>query len=463
MANWRGGVRGPACIAHCGHEGQGQRKRFAFENALPREGGLGATERKSRRTINEMTEPLFVRIEGNVVNLSSVIDWHPGGSHVLTSNCGQDVTDLFKAFHVNVSYRNLIVQPVTRTVGSVAPHVEDFRKLNDLFRAQGWYNPPRSIFAMHIFACLCLIATSACMGACSHVAASAVAMGMFWQQSSGLGHDLGHSSSLQKRKTNMLFGSVMSIFTGLSSVWWRHSHFQHHVHTNVKEEDPDILHLPIFSVSDKLLVPFYHNFIGTHVRIDDIAKILIRVQHVTMYPILMFARFNLYIQSVKHIWNKSDAYSRVEKMGIFCFFGWHVALFVRIGATRFFEFVLLSHFISGILHVQIVISHWASAVKSTSDTPSDHFSHTLQTTTDVTCPEYMDWFHMGLQFQVAHHMFPRLPRCHLRKATCAVQRICLKHNLVYNSMTFIDLNRHLLRHMKTVDLQSHTVKRERPQ
>lgn len=33
---------------------------------------------------------------------------------------------------------------------------------------------------------------------------------------------------------------------------------------------------------------------------------------------------------------------------------------------------------------------------------------------DVDCSWYMDWFHGGLQFQVVHHLFPRIPRHNLR-------------------------------------------------
>lgn len=398
-----------------------------------------------------MNEPpqLLVAINGDIVNLTSVVDWHPGGKHILTSNRGSDVTDLFQAFHLNLNYRHLIVG---KKPSSPSPYVIEFRKLNESFKAKGWYDPPIQKCYTRLFLYSCLFTFSIVCLATNCIIIGAIAMGLFWQQIAGLGHDLGHSSSLQSRKSNMMTGSLLSVVTGLSSVWWRQSHFQHHAHTNVIEEDPDILHMPIFSVSKKLFKPFYHNFIGTHVQLNKIGEFLIRVQHYTMYPILMFARLNLYAQSIKHIFNKYDMYSRIEKIGMFCFFGWHALLLAQIGAIQFWKFALLSHFVSGTLHVQIVISHWASDVKSKKEHSTDHFSHTLQSTVDVLCPKYLDWFHLGLQFQVAHHMFPRLPSCHLREATYAVQQICLKHNLVYNAMTFTHLNRHLLRHMKSVNL-----------
>lgn len=38
----------------------------------------------------------------------------------------------------------------------------------------------------------------------------------------------------------------------------------------------------------------------------------------------------------------------------------------------------------------------------------------LATTMDVDCYPWLDWFHGGLQFQVVHHLFCRLPRHNLR-------------------------------------------------
>lgn len=390
----------------------------------------------------------IVYIDDKILDLSRMVKWHPGGSTILKNNKGLDVTDLFHAFHKGISYKNFIVK--TRPSMHDTPlYVEDFRKLNYSFEKMGWYHPSYNHFVISILRCLCLWMTSIYFAISKNIVLSGVTMGIFWQQIAGMGHDLGHSSCLSTRKANRLIGSVLSGLTGLSSVWWRNSHFQHHAHTNIQDEDPDIIHVPLFMISDKLLTPFYHNFNHTHVCTDRIAKILIRMQHLTMYPILMFARLNLYSQSIQHIYNKKDMYSRIEKIGILSFLGWHLILFCQMSVIQSLQFVLISHFTSGLLHIQIVISHWACDVTTKTDR-ADHFLHTLQSTIDVDCMESMDWIHLGLQFQVAHHMFPRLPRYHLRQATYAIREICSKHDLIYNSMTFTDLNIHLWKKMKHV-------------
>nr|GFC87928.1 delta(8)-fatty-acid desaturase 1-like [Tanacetum cinerariifolium] len=47
-------------------------------------------------------------------------------------------------------------------------------------------------------------------------------------------------------------------------------------------------------------------------------------------------------------------------------------------------------------------------------TGNDWFEKQTNGTIDISCSSYMDWFFGGLQFQLEHHLFPRLPRCHLR-------------------------------------------------
>jgi len=44
------------------------------------------------------------------------------------------------------------------------------------------------------------------------------------------------------------------------------------------------------------------------------------------------------------------------------------------------------------------------------------FAVQLQTTMNVDTPPALDWLHGGLQFQIEHHLFPRMPRHSLRAA-----------------------------------------------
>ncbi|CAN1181259.1 Delta(8)-fatty-acid desaturase 1 [Linum perenne] len=66
----------------------------------------------------------------------------------------------------------------------------------------------------------------------------------------------------------------------------------------------------------------------------------------------------------------------------------------------------------------------------------------------------MDWFHGGLQFQLEHHLLPRLPRCQLRKVSAVVQDLCKKHNLPYRSYSFFKANICTIKTLRELALQA---------
>jgi len=56
----------------------------------------------------------------------------------------------------------------------------------------------------------------------------------------------------------------------------------------------------------------------------------------------------------------------------------------------------------------------------------------MKTTTDWDCKTWMDWFYGGLQFQVAHHLFPKVPRHNLRKVKYEyILPFCQENGLTY--------------------------------
>ncbi len=73
--------------------------------------------------------------------------------------------------------------------------------------------------------------------------------------------------------------------------------------------------------------------------------------------------------------------------------------------------------------------------------PVESFPHRqLRTTTDVICPPSLAFFHGGLHLQVTHHLFPRLPRHNLRKASLLVKEFAQEQGLVYAEFGFAEGN-----------------------
>lgn len=73
--------------------------------------------------------------------------------------------------------------------------------------------------------------------------------------------------------------------------------------------------------------------------------------------------------------------------------------------------------------------------------PTESFPHRqMRTTTDVICPSSLAFIHGGLHLQVTHHLFPRLPRHNLKRASALVKEFAKEQDLVYAEFGFLHGN-----------------------
>lgn len=196
---------------------------------------------------------------------------------------------------------------------------------------------------------------------------------------------------------------------------------------------------------------------------DGIAAITVTVQRYTYYPVMALARFNLYILSWGYLLSPRSRNKGMmwwtrptEIAGISCYLYlfFYVLLYCNIPTwTSRAIFILTSHLITMPLHVQITLSHWGT---STADLgPVECFAQRqLRTTMDVSCPQWLDFIHGGLQFQAVHHLFPRVPRHNLRKLQRLVQEFCADTEIEYLIYGFVAGNGVVLSRLQQVAEQA---------
>ena len=272
-------------------------------------------------------------------------------------------------------------------------------------------------------------------------------MALFWQQMAFVGHDTGHHAITHDPKKDDLIGVfVGNITTGISIGWWKKSHNAHHIVTNSVEFDPDIQHLPVLAITDKFfksVKSMYHDRI---LHFNRLSKFFVCYQHWLYYLIMGLARYNLYAQSFLLVYSlPRGVMKNLELSGLLLFWAWYLYLCSFLPSwTSIFLFVSIAHFFAGLLHIQITLSHFS--METYNGLPLDAFQSSefllsqLATTMDIECYPWLDFFHGGLQFQIEHHLFPRLPRHKLRHAKAKIQELCEKHSVVYRSKTFLEAN-----------------------
>jgi len=259
----------------------------------------------------------------------------------------------------------------------------------------------------------------------------AVFLFLFFQQVSFLGHDSLHNSVFEDRITNHLYGIIVgNVCQGISGAWWKYTHNMHHVHCNEWERDPDITHIPILAVSKWM---FLSSKEKGGKQLNIFGKICIGIQYVSYLPIMLFARFNLYYQSIYLCFLRNKVASmpwqtlamgstinNLERAGLIVFWIWKIALlFCLPNWTERLLFFLLTNMLMGILHTQITLSHWERPTYGRNEKYElDFYSSQIVTSRNLYCTRANSWFYGGLQYQIEHHIFPRMPRHNLKKNRC---------------------------------------------
>ncbi|KAE8151823.1 fatty acid desaturase-domain-containing protein [Aspergillus avenaceus] len=328
--------------------------------------------------------------------------------------------------------------------------IQRYRELHEQIQTEGLYNCNYIAYAWEFARCVALLSAMLIALRWGWYTTSAICLGMFWSQMVFAAHDAGHMGITHNYTIDTLIGmTIAAPIGGLSLGWWKRTHNVHHIITNAPEHDPDNQHLPVFAVNHRFFTSLPSTYHERTMPYNNLARALVPYQAGLYYIILLFGRFNLYIQSWLFLFHaqgprKGPAkwHRWYEVLGNIIFWLWFgYGLLYRslpTPGTRI-TYLLISHMVTMPLHVQFTLSHFAM---STADLgPLESFAQRmLRTTMDVDCPEWLDWFHGGLQFQAVHHLFPRVPRHNLRRAQRLVIGFCRDVGIPYALYGFVGGN-----------------------
>ncbi|KAL4957423.1 fatty acid desaturase-domain-containing protein [Aspergillus filifer] len=331
-----------------------------------------------------------------------------------------------------------------------------YRQLDSRLRAEGLYNCPYSAYAIEGLRYTALFTLFLICLHYGYYTFSGLFLGLFWHQLVFTGHDAGHMGITHDFHIDTCIGIFIADFLGgLSIGWWKRNHNVHHIVTNSPAHDPDIEHLPFFAISADFFNSLYSSYYDRVMPFDGAARLFVKYQHWLYYPILALGRFNLYFLAWSYLASPTQVVKKgpawwhryLEMAGQVFFWYWFGYRTLYLGIPSWSSrvaFLLVSHVVTAPLHVQLTLSHFAMSTdtarsSSTSNAsifekPQLHESfpqRMLRTTMDVDCPPWLDFFHGGLQFQVVHHLFPRLPRHNLRQAQGYVREFCADVGIPY--------------------------------
>ncbi|DBA88504.1 TPA: hypothetical protein ACH3X2_004984 [Trebouxia sp. C0005] len=447
----------------------------------------------------------WIAIDGSVYDISCWCQAHPGGKLVLLHSAGRDVSEAFEAYHPHWvrqqlaafkvgqldseplhSYPATADQHPSRLPQCASPASQDNEPFHDVPSASSSPNAhdrkagvqmidreaqqsrqpkltaadrlksvQNALLAQGLFhtSTAFYIRLAACCAAClawsiwcilqQHVVPGALLLGLFWQQVAFVGHDAGHNAVTHSSKYDGYIGLVVNACIGIGPSWWKATHNVHHLVVNSLDCDPDIQFMPLLAISPRFFKPVFSRYHNAVLHFDAAASRLIPYQHFTFIPLLMVAKYGLYLQSMKQLMQGRCYINRPwETCTQIVFFAWNGVLLGCVqGWVPRLQLLLISHAAFFVLHLQICLSHFSQPTfEGLPEEDQDWVTTQVSGTMNWSCPVWLDWFHGGLQFQIEHHLFPALPRHNLRKASLLVQPLCRDLGLHYHSPSFFGVS-----------------------
>eukprot|EP00096_Caligus_rogercresseyi_P013818 TRINITY_DN641_c0_g1_i2.p1 TRINITY_DN641_c0_g1~~TRINITY_DN641_c0_g1_i2.p1 ORF type:complete len:424 (-),score=104.55 TRINITY_DN641_c0_g1_i2:56-1327(-) len=239
-------------------------------------------------------------------------------------------------------------------------------------------------------------------------------------------HDANHGAVSRRPWVNRMLGMSQN-WIGGSAINWIHQHVvQHHIHTNDIDQDPDMDGGILIRINPKTPLMKFHI-----------------VQHIYFFFLLAFYGFSVVIRSLlnviygEHFTPMSVLLKahRVFEVFMSLFFISRLLLFplYQSPSIRTLGSLLLMFMVAGYyLSLFFAISHNFEGVELNheKEKPNSFLRNQVATSSNVG-GEILCFLNGGLNYQIEHHLFPRISHCHYPKIAPIVKAFCQERNIPY--------------------------------
>lgn len=249
-----------------------------------------------------------------------------------------------------------------------------------------------------------------------------ILQGVLVAQFAFIAHEASHRQVFNNNKWNDMSGLVVAnLFAGLSYGFWLKKHNKHHQKPNQIGEDPDInLRVLAFTPENRDSKPAIERFFTK--------------RQGYLFPVLLlFTGFDLLLDSFLSLARPSKFHPHRRWIEF-------AMIVVRQALPILFFFLLFHPLIAAPLWMIFMCSSgfflgaaFAPNHKGMPLVPKDStasfFHRQVLTSRNIKPSWFKDNFMGGLNYQVEHHLFPSMPRVHLKEAHELVLAHCEKHDI----------------------------------
>jgi fatty acid desaturase len=272
--------------------------------------------------------------------------------------------------------------------------------------------------------CLWGIAATGVLGALVLVPVAAVfatALAMF-------GHEGSHKSFSSSPTRNTLVTNLMfPLFSGLGALYWHHKHDRlHHGHPNVEGKDPDIKPWPFASTKKD------------HETSPKAQQWFQRNQKYLFWPMSLLMSIGMRRSSILYLAHEKKRTRAwwIESAMLFAHYVcWAVIPSIIWGPVAGLGvYLAMWAFVGTFLALIFAPAHIGLPVLH--DQNHD-WLHQIETTRNLELPRVISFFFIGLDYQVEHHVFPKIPHMTLPRAAAITADWCKRNDVPYQSTPYL--------------------------
>jgi len=272
---------------------------------------------------------------------------------------------------------------------------------------------------------------------------TAAFLAVLFTQIAFLGHDCAHRQIFVSGKWNDWVSLVLGdLLVGMSYGWWQHKHTRHHANPNKLGADPDI-ELPVIVVVPAHAVPRGRvlSWVRSH-------------QGIFFFPLLLLEGVSLHASGVRRAVTRERLDRRWFEIGFLLvrLVGFPLLVFLVLSPGIAFVFLAVQLGIFGFyMGVSFAPNHKGMPIVP-QDANFDFLRRQVMMSRNIRGGRLLDTVMGGLNYQIEHHLFPSMPRPHLREAAPIVAAYCRSHDVPYTQTGLLASYAIVVRYINRVGL-----------
>jgi fatty acid desaturase len=260
-------------------------------------------------------------------------------------------------------------------------------------------------------------------------------------QISLLAHDFGHRqfTFLSPRKSDWLTLVFGNLLLGISRQWWIDKHNEHHGHPNQMDLDPDV-DIPLLAFEEEQALEK-----------RGLARFVVKYQAALIFPLSLLQAISMLRSSIEFLAAKKAKSTLAEALTICAHYALYFALlFSVLEPLQALLFIAIHRGLFGTYLVSIFAPNHKAMPLLDRDTEVDFLRRQVLTSRNVVAHPITDFWYGGLNYQIEHHLFPRLPRNKLREAQPIIRVFCREHSIAYHETGVLQSYKEILQHLHAV-------------